>query len=173
MLPLPDSIEDFVTIYNTKRNTFLLEDYTVIYPLKPVAASESKIHYIFGVKYVKKKKYSVPTPSEPHKKLPSRIDNRAPIMDVDHQEMEHKAGGDNNLQDGFESKKCREVSSPMDISPRRSTRPNSAQQKSNAELTKNIPRTFSYTLVFIDCKFDRRPLAGIWQIRCVFLLIII
>lgn len=28
-----------------------------------------------------------------------------------------------------------------------------------------IPKTFAYTLTLIDCSFDKRPLAGIWQLR--------
>lgn len=176
MLPLPDSVEDFLKIYNAKRNTFLLDDYATIHSTKPVPIVESKIHYVFGVKYVKKKDENAT--DEPNKKISPRIEahTRNPPysnIDVDPQNVESQAGGDNNLYTGFQSKKSREITSPMDVvlspmsSPRRTSRPNSAQQKSNADDARNIPRTFSYTLVFIDCKFDKRPFAGIWQIRCV------
>lgn len=176
MLPLPDSVEDFLKIYNTQRNTYLLDDYATIHSTKPVSIVESKIHYVFGVKYVKKKDENAT--NDPNKNISPRIDARTtnppyPDMNVDPQNAESKAGGDNNLYTGFKSKKSQEINSPMDVvlspmnSPRRTSRPNSAQQKSNADDARNIPRTFSYTLVFIDCKFDRKPLAGIWQIRCV------
>lgn len=39
-----------------------------------------------------------------------------------------------------------------------------SQNEANTN-TDVIPKTFAYTLSLLDCSFNKRPFAGIWQLR--------
>lgn len=51
-------------------------------------------------------------------------------------------------------------------SPKRLLQPSTQiGQKLSKRCSQSIPRTFSYMLVLKDCKFQRKPMSGIWQVR--------
>lgn len=49
-----------------------------------------------------------------------------------------------------------------EINEKRST---DVEKMSQNDSTNAVPKTFAYTLSLLDCSFNKRPFAGIWQLR--------
>lgn len=156
---------------------------------------ECKIHYSFALKYVENSgrksdrgflgQKAVVNDNEPKKPrgLPIIDDNGneaetvVSIADIN-REAQHQfkqiSAGEQQLSQRSENDRYEKSMAIVDVnrSPRKTAvqlpRPMITQQITEKSLRngrKIIPRTFAYTLHLIDCKFNRRPATGTWQIR--------
>lgn len=185
-------MEDFQTIYKSSKNKFELSDYCVIEPLKTMFDFECKIHYSFALKYVensgrKSDRGFLGQKAVVSDNQPKKMEGQAIIDDngneaVSIAEINREAqrqfkqifADEQLLSQRSENDRYKQSMAIVDVnrSPRKTAlqlpRTMIAQQiteKSPRDGKKVIPRTFSYTLHLIDCKFNRRPATGTWQIR--------
>lgn len=178
MLPLPDSLDDFLLIYGAKKNAFTLDDYCEVQPVEQTLTVENKLHYSFGIKYLKETAPGLV--SSRQKKLTEqattdRSDQVAADIDILKriQEEARRQFGRVDVQSDADvgDKDKGALNSAADkspkSSPKRPIQPTSSQDvpKLSKRCAQNIPRTFSYNLVLKDCKFNRKPSPGIWLVR--------
>lgn len=181
LLPLPDSLDEFLLIYGPKKNAFTLDDYCELQPVKQTQIVENKLHYTFGIKYMKE---IVPVLPSSRQKKPTeqastdRSNKGAADIDILKKIQEEarrqfgKGDAQNDGDTGDEDKGAGSAShsaanrSPKN-SPKRSIQPTCLENvpKLSKRCAQSIPRTFSYNLVLKDCKFNRKPLPGFWQVR--------
>lgn len=146
----------------------------MIQPLKNRPLEETKIHYIFEIKYVNN-----PTSSSILKsafKQKSHI-NYSSLTEIHEQTMLKSLSRktDNEKKLKSDSSQNQDLIAPSLIQSPSTSPSRSFQPSTHLQIVQNlieepiidIPRTFSYTLVFKDCKFNQKPSSGIWQVRYV------
>lgn len=166
MIPLPDSAEEFMQIYSSTKSTFLLEDYSKIRPSQMHSQGEAKLYYTFAVKLIMG--IDVATTYSPNRNTYQSTSPFGLAASNDHRQSQNAVSPRKEKAPDDAIK----IMSPLDIhlspvaSPKRASQPKSLPLHSSMT-NRSDQRTFAYTLVFIDCKFDRKVASGIWQIRYI------
>lgn len=143
---LPASVESFQEIFSSKNLTYQFDSYSaIVFPISETEEKQSNLHYCFSLKLIP---YSNDKPTSPTSLLLPYTTLQSP--------------GFNKIASVSTAPNAPHVEQ---IDEKEVINLENINEKYTADATMTIPKTFAYTLSLLDCSFNKRPFAGIWQLR--------